>query len=55
LAQTGPEPIAINVGDKFGLPVDQSQGALGATEDTVAAAVAEFLVYLNNVPNFGVF
>ena len=45
------KPVAVIVPHEFGLAVDQADGPFVAGRDTRAAAIALFLVYVNDFPN----
>jgi hypothetical protein len=49
LRQAVPQPVAVGIRDETGFPVDHLQRALVAGADTQAAAIAFFLVYLDDV------
>jgi hypothetical protein len=49
LANTGPQAVTVTILDDHGLAVSNLDSALGTGDDAVAATVALFLIYPDNV------
>jgi hypothetical protein len=52
MAEAGAKTIAEIIGDQTGLAVDDLQGTFSAVRNTLAAAVAELLIYLNYLSQY---
>ena len=55
LAEAFAEPVAVDLADEPGHPVDDLERALGARGDALAAAVALLFIYVDDLPRRGHF
>ena len=51
LAKAGAKPVAQHVGGQFGLAVDDAERPFDTRWHALTAAIAEFFVYFDDVPN----
>jgi hypothetical protein len=50
--EAGPEPVTEFIGHQTGFAVDDLQRTIGAVRKTLASAIAEFLIYLDNLSQY---